>query len=331
MHASILRYFVAVARTGSIRKASGELHIASSAVSRQIRKLEEELGTHLFERLPNGLQLTQAGRATLLHARETLQEFEYLKSNIGALTHRNVGLVRIASLDSFLVYFLPDQIMGFHENNPEADFRVQSGSHTRIGDLVANGDADIGVTFDLSHPSDTEIILDVHIPLMAMVSRNHPLASRSSVTLQECAEYDLLLHFDNEPISSAIALEMSVFERVGRALVRSNNLNMLRSMVLLGAGVAFFTPVGFVDELSSGQIVGVPLQGTRHDTLRLGMLVRRGRRLSHVAEAFAQQLSTAFSELLESLKGSAWKNQEASMLNDSSQDRVSSQPRRMSR
>ena len=63
MHAAVLRYFAAVARAGSIRKASEELHVASSAVSRQMQKLEEELGTPLFERLPNGLRLTQAGES----------------------------------------------------------------------------------------------------------------------------------------------------------------------------------------------------------------------------------------------------------------------------
>lgn len=80
MHASILKYFTEVARSGSIRKASEELHVATSAVSRQIKKLEDELGTPLFERFSDGLRLTSAGEIVLRHAKETLQDFEVMKS-----------------------------------------------------------------------------------------------------------------------------------------------------------------------------------------------------------------------------------------------------------
>src|SRR3954453_18366194 len=107
MHASILKYFTEVARSGSIRKASEELHVATSAVSRQIKKLEDELGTPLFERFSDGLRLTSAGEIVLRHAKETLQDFEVMKSNLGDLQGKNTGRVHIAALDSLLVTFLP--------------------------------------------------------------------------------------------------------------------------------------------------------------------------------------------------------------------------------
>jgi DNA-binding transcriptional LysR family regulator len=101
VHAPILRYFVAVANAGSIRKASEELHVASSALSRQIQKLEYQLGTPLFERYPDGLRLTQAGTVTLRHAKSTLERYDLLKSEIGALTGSYSGVVRVSCLDSF--------------------------------------------------------------------------------------------------------------------------------------------------------------------------------------------------------------------------------------
>ena len=61
MHAPVLRYFSEVAERGSIRQAAKTLNIASSAVNRQILKLEENLGVQLFERVPGGVQLTHAG------------------------------------------------------------------------------------------------------------------------------------------------------------------------------------------------------------------------------------------------------------------------------
>lgn len=301
MHAAVLRYFVTVARLGSIRKASEELHIASSAVSRQIQKLEDELGTPLFERLPNGLRLTQAGTVTLRHARATLQDFDLLKSDLGALRGKKTGLVRITSLDSLFVRFLPDQILAFHRKHPGVDFRVQSGVHSRISMLVAEGEADIGITFNLAHPEDTEFISDVPMPLMAMVAAGHPLARQSSVTLSECAQYNLFLQIDTEPIRSLIDVELSVLERTGRTLVRSNSIAMLRPLILAGAGVAFYTPIGMADEIKAGDIVGVRLEGSRLGGLRLGLLVPRRRQLTNAAQEMAEQLGNALA-----LLGSAW-------------------------
>ncbi|MBX3574027.1 MAG: LysR family transcriptional regulator [Mesorhizobium sp.] len=304
MHAAVLRYFVAVARAGSIRKASEELHVASSAVSRQIQKIEDELGTPLFERLPNGLRLTQAGKATLRHAKATLHDFELLTGELGALKGKKTGLVSIAALDSLFVRFLPDQIREFHKLHPAVNFRVHSGVQSRIATMVAEGEIDIGITFNLPHPDDTRFIAEIPMPLMAMVSADHPLAKRTSVSLSECAQYNLLLQVDTEPLRSMIEVELSSLERTGRALVTSNNLMLLRPLIEAGVGVAFYTPLGMADQIKAGTIVGVPLEGSRLGGMRLGLLVPRRRQLSQAAEAMAAQLGKALSQLSEAWKGS---------------------------
>ena len=297
MHSAALRYFVAAAEAGSIRAASETLHIAASAVSRQIQKLEDELGAQLFERLSGGLQLTQEGKVTLDHAHAVLEDFEQLKAKISSLHGTNTGTVRIASLDSLFVGFLPEQVRVFHELNPKVSFRIQGGGHGRVTQLVAEGDADIGVAFNLYLPSGAEVVTDVAMPIMAMVASHHPLANRRSITLTECAEHDLLLHFDNEPIRSLIEMELSVLDRAGRTLVASNNLLALRSMIVSGAGVAFFTPIGFRDEISKGSVVGIPLRQTRLRGLRLGLLVPKNRRQTPAVQAMVGQLSDAFVDL----------------------------------
>lgn len=297
MHAAVLRYFLAVAQAGSIRKASEELHVAGSALSRQLQKLEDELGTPVFERLPNGLRLTQAGMMVLRHAKATLQEFELLKGELGALQGKKTGLVSIASLDSLLVSFLPQQILAFHRQHPAVDFRVQSGVQSRIATLVAEGECDIGITFDLPHPDDTEFVADIPMPLMAMVAADHPLARYPSVTLDDCAQYNLLLQVDTEPLRSLIQIELSSLQRTGRTLICSNSLMMLRPMILAGAGVAFYTPLGMVNEIRNGEIVGVPLKSGRLGGLRLGLLVPRRRQLTSAARAMADQLAGALHAL----------------------------------
>ncbi len=285
MHASILKYFVSVARSGSIRKASEELHVASSAVSRQIKKLEDELGIALFERLSNGLRLTVAGENVLRHARVTLENFELLRSDLGALQGKKTGRVQMSCLDSLAIQFLPDMVNAFHRVHPGVSFHIHTAGHGNISSLVAEGDVDMGLTFDLARPDDTEMLYRVPMPLMAFVGREHPLARQRQVSLAECAQYDLLLQLDTQPIRSLIEIELSVFERTGRPFVLSNSQMMLKPFILSGQGVAFFTPIGFLAEIRSGDLVAIPLSGSRLQNLHIGILVQRRRQRTHAAEA----------------------------------------------
>lgn len=302
MHSSILRYFIAVVRAGSIRKASEELHIATSALSRQIKKLEDELGTVLFERLSNGLRLTTAGEAVFKHANETLHEFDLLRSDLGALKGKMTGRVHIACLDSLVMHFLPEEIKKIHQVHPEVKFRVQTAGHGNITNLVANGDADFGVTFDLARPDDTKMIHSVPMPLVACVGRGHPLSKLSEVSLDDCAQYDLLLQLDTQPIRSLIEIELSIFERTGKAFITCNSQMMAKPFIMSGDGVAFFTPLGFLPEIMSGDIIAVPLTGSRLQSLRMGIIVQRRRQLTMAAEAIIGTMAEALERYSEQMK-----------------------------
>lgn len=85
LHGIAVRYFVEVARTGSISDASARLHVAVSAISRQIARLEGELGVALFERRPRGMSLSEAGERLLAYAQRSLLEAEHVMKEIGGL------------------------------------------------------------------------------------------------------------------------------------------------------------------------------------------------------------------------------------------------------
>src|SRR6202007_3458377 len=82
IHAPMVVYFDAIRRAGSVREAARRLNVASSAVNRQLLKLEAELGTPLFERLPGGLKLTHAGATFARHAIEVLQDAERVRADL---------------------------------------------------------------------------------------------------------------------------------------------------------------------------------------------------------------------------------------------------------
>lgn len=303
MHAAVLRYFAAVARAGSIRKASDDLHVATSAVSRQIQKLEQELGTPLFERLPSGLRLTRAGEIVLRHARATLHEYDIMKGDLSDLKGKKSGRVHIACLDSLSIQFLPERVMAFHAIHPAVNFRIRNDSYANIFGFVADGDVDIGITFDLARPEDIRRVFAVRMPLMAIVARRHPLAGLKSVSLQECAQFNLLLQLDNEVMSSTIAIELSALNRTGRTFVATNNQMMLKPLMLAGVGVAFFTPLGLLEELRSGELVAIPLAGSTLQELEVGIVVARNRPLTGATQAVADFLSAELATFAREIEG----------------------------
>src|SRR5678815_160552 len=118
MHAVVLKYFVEVAKSGSIRKAAQTLFVSSTAVNRQILHLEEELGVKLFDRLPNGIRLTASGERLLRHVRGTLHDYHLTRMELESSKGVHLGNVTVAALDSLLIEVLPATVEEFLEMYP---------------------------------------------------------------------------------------------------------------------------------------------------------------------------------------------------------------------
>jgi DNA-binding transcriptional LysR family regulator len=297
MHAAALRYFEEIARVGSMRQAAERLNVAASAINRQILKLEDELGVQLFERLPRGLRLTPAGDLLLRHVRSTLHDFDRLRGEISELRGVKSGLVRIACLDSLLTHVMPDVISSFSRRHPAVTFLVESGVHGVVAHLVADGDVDIGVTFNLDHHPELMLSADIPMPIMAVMAADHPLSGHKEVSVSQCAAYPLLLQQDTHPIRSQIDTELQILHKLRRPLVACNNMALLKQLVLNGLGIAFYTPIGFLKELESGEIRAVPVESDSMSRLRVGLLMHRRRRPAPAAAAMADELGAALQEL----------------------------------
>jgi DNA-binding transcriptional LysR family regulator len=297
MHAAVLRYLEEVARAGSIRQASERLNVAASAVNRQILKIEAELGVQLFERLPKGLRLTPAGELVIRHARGTLHEFDRVKGELAGLRGVKSGVVRIASLDSLFVLALPRAVESFHRHHPAVRFVVEACDPNLIAARVAEGEVDIGISFDLETHAEVHFVADVPTPICAMVAAGHPLAGRASTTFVECARYPLLFQPDTRPTRSTMDAELAAAKTSSRPLLVANNLGMLKHMVRAGLGVAFYTRIGFVEDLARGEVVAVPLAEKRLAALRVGLILPRRRRPSPAVAAMTEHLAQALVEL----------------------------------
>ena len=296
MHAAVLRYFEAVAEEGSIRRASERLHISPSAVDRQILKLEDYFGTPLFERRPNGMRLTDAGQLVLRHSRDTLHDFARLRGDIDNLRGVVSGQVTITTLDSLTVHFLPEAMARFVAAHPAVQIRVVALDPVETMHSVAQGHADLGLTFSPARRRGVSLLADVPSPMCAIMAPDHELAARSSVTLDECGAFRLLYQDHSGSMQPFFGAEMDAFKSAHQPLVVSNTLAVLKRLLLRGVGVAFYTRLGFTEELASGRLVAVPLEDERLSTLRLCLIAPSDRLATVAAQAMAEHLRRALAQ-----------------------------------
>ena len=141
-----LRTFRTVAETSSFTRAAARLYVTQSAVSHQIKALEEELGEALFIRTRHGVRLAEAGQAVLEHVDRIFEEVEALRRRLGHDGDQPVGRVRAAAATQALVHLFAPHFRAFMEAYPRVEvvFRSTVSTDRTVGDILA-GVADVGL------------------------------------------------------------------------------------------------------------------------------------------------------------------------------------------
>lgn len=127
MHSTFLKYFDEVARQRSIRKAALFLNVSSTSVNRKILSVEERLGVSLFDRTPEGVELTSVGAILLEHCRKVLHDYERTKILIDDMRDLRTGHINIDTIDSIAVGCLPRAMTEFGKIYPDISISVTTG------------------------------------------------------------------------------------------------------------------------------------------------------------------------------------------------------------
>lgn len=297
MHANVLKYFVEVARCQSIRKAAQNLFVASSAVNRQILKLEEELGAELFDRLPNGIRLNAGGERVLQHVRSTLNDFHLMRSELDALRGERTGHVSIAAMDSLFVNFLPTAVVEFSENYPAVTYSVVAAIPSEVPERVLGGEYDIGITFAGKLPAGIEVVIEAKFPPGVIMASSHPLARKKAISFEDCRAYAFLRSEGRSPIQNAVSAEFNEFWESLAPSVSCNSTTLLKRLIVSGRGISFFSQLAFIDEIASGEVVWRPLEESNVNAMTVGIIVPNQRGLSHVTQEFVQRISHSLKQL----------------------------------
>ncbi|MDA9401603.1 LysR family transcriptional regulator [Bradyrhizobium sp. CCBAU 45389] len=288
-HLKIHRYIAEVARRSSIRGAAEHLNITPSALTRQIQDFEDELGTPIFERLPQGMRLNSAGELLIRHIRDQRADFERLRSQIADLSGVRLGHVSVACSQAFIDNVLPDEIAAYRAQFPKVTFSLVVRDHILGATALSTFEVDLALLLNPPPVPDMRILFSTDQPLCAVFRADHPLARPGSVRLRDCFAFPTAMPDQTLAIRHLLDVATSRRQIVPNIQVESGSLEFLRNYVMREQAVTFHALSAVPRE--DRRIYARPIDTRDVTPIQIVLGQLRGRVLSVAAAKFADQLS----------------------------------------
>src|ERR1700726_2655361 len=196
-----LRYFVAVAEAGSLTVAAArKLHTSQPSLSRQIRDLEDELGARLLTRRARGIELTQAGRAFLEHARSVLSQVEAASEAARRVAHPAKPCFSMGFLTGHELTRMPEALQILRDELPNIDVMISSQYSPLLADGLSKGNIDAAFLRREKGAPDLAFRLLVKESLVVVLPANHRLAALKAISVKDLADETFVAVSNTAPV-----------------------------------------------------------------------------------------------------------------------------------
>ncbi len=282
MEMTQLRTFRAVAETLNFTRAAERLHLTQSAVSHQIKALEEELREPLFIRAKRGVKLSQAGKLALEHVERILDETEALRERVSGRANVPQGRVRVAAATQAFVYLFAPLFESFMDSHPGVDlaFRTTASTEQTVADIL-NGAADVGFASLAVYSPNLQVTKLFDDELVLAVSSEHRLAKKRAATVAEIEHERFILFERGASIRRATD---QFFDQIGvrpDLALESNDTFFIKRMVV---GISLVPSWTVMEEVKAGKLAQLRITG--HRLRRSVAMVSLGRFQPSPARAF---------------------------------------------
>jgi DNA-binding transcriptional LysR family regulator len=286
-----LRYFVTVVREGTFTKAAERLYITQPSLSEQIRKLETELGSPLFDRLGRSLALTSAGEAFLPHAQRVLFEVELARQRIQEVQGLRRGRISIGVLPSAAARLLPTFLAEFRHRYPGVEMVLREENvSSEFEDLVHEGELDLAIIRLPRRRPDLEARRLIREPMVLVVPPGHRLGGRRSVVLAELAPEPFVVMKDGYGLRELLVTMCEASGFQPRVAVETSQLGSVLGLVLAGLGVTVLPRMAAEPAVKRIRI------RDPHAFRELGVVWRQGQPLAPATSVFLDMLQRSASD-----------------------------------
>jgi DNA-binding transcriptional LysR family regulator len=196
---------------------------------------------------------------------------------------------------------LPDTLASLSQAHPGVSFQVTDDSPMGVIEGLRSGHADIGIGFLDRRHKELELCASINTRIAAIMRADHPLAGRSAVSFTECCAYDIALFSGRLATATIIEAE---FQETGAQLnprIISNSMTVIRTAILKGGAISFQTPIGFIEEISRGEMVAVALERSELSPSGVGLFTVQGSLRSPVVRAVIDRCIDLFATLQQKL------------------------------
>jgi DNA-binding transcriptional LysR family regulator len=283
-----LRYFEAVVRHRHFTRAADELHVAQSALSHQVRKLEGELGVELLHRTTRSVQPSHAGELVARHARSILREAESLADEIKDLRGVVRGRLTVGALLFGGELDIPALLGRFTARYPGVEISLREGSVSRMTAGLRDGSIDMTFALESEPPDEFERLPLSTERLALVLAPGHRLAGADALPVAALHGEPLIAFGDGSSVRRLLDRAFQAADVKPRIALEGTDLALVRALVAEGIGLAIL-PRTFA-ELPGPPITLRPLEPELQMTVALWW--RRDRHLSPAARAFLEFAGT---------------------------------------
>jgi DNA-binding transcriptional LysR family regulator len=287
-----LQHFVAVCEEGSIARAAEREALVASALSKRIAALEAEVGVPLLVRRRQGVETTPAGQALLARAREVLAGLDQLRVELGAFGAGVQGSVRVLASPSVLAERLPDDIAAFLEQQPGIRIGLDERMSPDIVRSVREGNADLGVLWDLIDLSGLQVLPYRTDKLCVAMSPDHALARRPSLALADILDEPSINVAPGGQMDQLLRRHAALLGRLPQHRMQVSSLDAACRMIAAGLGLAILPLEAATPHAGAGRMALVPL-AEPWAVRRFVIVTRAAPLLSAAARLLAQSLRRA--------------------------------------
>ena len=281
-----LHTFLEIVRLKSFSKAAVTCYRTQPAISAQVRQLEQELRSDLFERFGSRISLTAAGKVFAEYAEQMLELRKRAQDAVAELERSPRGEVAIAANEATCIYVLPKVFSEYRQLFPAVQLQVLRSYGARVVEAVMENAADFGLTQLPVEEKRLQVVNIYHDEIRLIVPARHPLADKKSILPQDLVGHFLILPKQGktrtrlnewlEPVEDDIRISMEL-----------DSTEMMKRFVMAGLGVTFLAASNCGEEMDAGKLRAISL-APEPMVRRLGLIYRKDKALSKAALGFIQ-------------------------------------------
>lgn len=259
-----LQLVEAITAAGSVTRAAELLHVTQSALSHQLREIEDRLGTQLFLRVNRRLSLAPAGQRLLDSAQRVLAELRTVEEDIDRLANNQEGVIRISTQCYTSYHWLPALLKAFRKLYPGVEVEIVPEARLRTTEALLAREIDLALVYKDGHDKRLHLHPLFDDEMVVIVARDHPLAEKKYTVAADFADQHLILHAPSE--DSLFAQRLTAENVRPRKYSQVILTEAIIELVRAGLGVSAVARWTIGRELRAGSIVAIPF--TRRGLMR---------------------------------------------------------------